>query len=323
MLILSLFFGLAAAFGAYSYLSKKNVESRAAPQSIIAAAVDISPRTIIRPEMVRIKYVPKEQALPDALKTPAEVVGHVAMGRIAKDTIITTSVVEARGAALGLSYTIPPGMRAITVSLDPITGLAGFLKPGDHVDVIATFTGDNEAGTKTILQDVELLAIGAQLQGVPPTSPEEAARAQPQPNATLSVTPMQAELLILAESQGKLRLVLRPAGEALSAASRGITTSQLLGGMWQTLHGGRQVGKQYVEVSQTRRAPPPRATTAPLVSRQGRLPYQATGPAPIFAAPLSAAAAASIAAQQMLPLPGEREIEIIRGGRVERVKMRY
>ncbi|MDH7480971.1 MAG: Flp pilus assembly protein CpaB [Armatimonadota bacterium] len=218
-----------AAILVYAYMSRLSDESRQ-PVAVVAASKDIPARTIITQDMVRVNDFPRKLIPPNAAVSIDSVVGKVALQTIKEGNPISMNQLAPRGAALGLSYAVPPLMRAVTVALDPIIGVAGFLKPGDHVDVIATFDVNDGTITKTVLQDVELLAIGSQVvEGEIDPGTGKPAKPQTQPNATLAVTPQDAEKLILAESKGKLRLTLRYYGDQAKVISKGITSRQLIG----------------------------------------------------------------------------------------------
>lgn len=218
-----------AAILVYAYMSRLSDESRQ-PVAVVAASKDIPARTIITQDMVRVNDFPRKLIPPNAAVSIDSVVGKVALQTIKEGNPISMNQLAPRGAALGLSYAVPPLMRAVTVALDPIIGVAGFLKPGDHVDVVATFDVNDGTITKTVLQDVELLAIGSQVvEGEIDPGTGKPAKPQTQPNATLAVTPQDAEKLILAESKGKLRLTLRYYGDQAKVISKGITSRQLIG----------------------------------------------------------------------------------------------
>ncbi len=221
--------GLVTAILVYAFLQNQAKQAKA-EASVVAARQDIPARTIIEQGMVEIRSFPR-QALPPAAAPDVEsVVGMVAVSPIKARQPISMRAVAPKGAALGLSYAVPLFMRAVTVAVDPIIGVAGFLKPGDHVDVVATFNVNKGTVTKTVLQDVELLATGSQVveEEIDPSTGKPA-KPKAQPNATLAVTPTEAEKLILAESKGKLRLTLRSAGDTAFVASKGVTSRALLG----------------------------------------------------------------------------------------------
>ena len=196
----------------------------------VVAEVNLPPRTVIEPGQIRVTTKPYGWLDKDAAVSADEVVGRVAVAAIAAGDTILRSQVAAKNPSLGLAFAVPPGMRAVTVAIDPIIGVAGFLQPGNHVDVIATFTEDKASVTKTVLQDVELLATGRQVQEQQvEVQGKTESRPQEVPNATLAVTPQDAEKLILAESKGKLRLALRPVGDTEFADVTGITSRTLVG----------------------------------------------------------------------------------------------
>jgi len=199
--------------------------------SMAVAVREIPARTIIVPGMLSSKVVPvSETPSPDVL-TPEEAVGKVALIAVAAGSPIKATDVAAKGVSLGLSYAIPPSMRAVTVAVDPVIGVAGFLKAGDHVDVVATFTrGMGGAVAKTVLQDVQLLALGSQLEKEPmEQNADSTTLRRGTDTATLLVTPVEAERLALAENEGKLRLSLRGAGDVVKSATNGVTSQAVMG----------------------------------------------------------------------------------------------
>src|SRR5690606_36281457 len=106
----------------------------------------------------------------------------------------------------GLTFSIPPDKRAVSVGVNEVIGVAGFVKPGDRVDVLATFDRNfsGQDMTTTILQDVQVLATAQETE----SDPE---KAEVTTTVTLAVSLDEAERLTLAEERGTLRLVLRPA----------------------------------------------------------------------------------------------------------------
>jgi len=213
---------------------ESEVAAKTRPISVVVATQEIPARTVIEPGMVRETTSPVAALPPNCASSTQEVVGRVAITALAVDEPVQRAATVPQAASLGLAYAVPEGMRAVTVALDSIIGVAGFLKAGDHVDVVATFDMDrmsNAAVTKTVLQDVELLAIGPEVRPEDADTPsgKKAARPKEQPNATLAVKPADAEKLILAESTGKLRLTLRRAGEDLKVSLAGVRSDALVG----------------------------------------------------------------------------------------------
>jgi pilus assembly protein CpaB len=107
-----------------------------------------------------------------------------------------------------MQYKIPEGKRAVTIAINPITGVAGYLKSGNRIDMLICLkpeTGGNLTQSFTLLQNIEVLAVGSQV-----TSKEETNTAD---NITLAVTPQEAQWVMLAENTGKIKLTLRPVND--------------------------------------------------------------------------------------------------------------
>jgi pilus assembly protein CpaB len=224
--------GLLAALLVFLFVDaqKTRAAQMATPVSVVVAVQDIPARTIIEPSALRLSRQPVGLLPSDCASTLEEVKGKVALEMIGAGEPIRRGKLSAKNASLGLAYVVKADMRAVAVALDPIIGVAGFLKPGDRVDVLATFVVDDISVTKTVLQDVELLTLGGEAQPTEVASKEgQSAQARTQPNATLAVTPEQAEKLILAESRGKLRLALRAVGDDARVVLPGVTTVALIG----------------------------------------------------------------------------------------------
>ena len=110
-----------------------------------------------------------------------------------------------RGAGTGLSTRIPEGMRAISLKSDQVVGVAGYLLPGTHVDVLVTLhASDNQDPiTSTVLQDAQILTAGQKMQ------PDPDGKASQVDVVTLLVSPADAERVVLASAQGRVHFILR------------------------------------------------------------------------------------------------------------------
>lgn len=228
--------GAAGLFYVFTTNARRTEEAAKTPapvsyKNVVVAVRDIAPRTPLTADMLQTRRLPVTQVPSDAVQVPKSLVGHVTTSPLSANQPIPGHLVVARGVEMGLAYGIPAGFRALTISLDPVSSVAGFLKPGDHVDVLGTFElDDRQAITRTVLQDVTLLATGSQVLATraperkdflnnnkekEATNPAEGPAAEPKeiPNATVLVTPMDAQKLALAAQRGKLQLVLRAAGD--------------------------------------------------------------------------------------------------------------
>ncbi len=201
--------------------------------SVVIAAKDIPAESVIAADAVTTAELPADRVPRNAARDAFEVVGKVTNVVLPTGTVIELGKLAKPGPAQGLAWTVSPGMRAVTVALDPVSGVAGFLKPGNRVDVLATLPQGETTVGLTVLQDVRLLAIGPQAQRTTEEEPKEGApagpRAQEQPTATLEVTPEGAQDLVLADHKGDLRLALRAATDHAMAGMPSVTDWELTG----------------------------------------------------------------------------------------------
>lgn len=221
--------GVLAAFLAYSYMSKPAPSGEGEGKiQIVAAGKSIATGAILTEDMMRMQTVPQSALPADAVSDPQAVLGKVAMRDIKPGEPLAMGALSEKSR---LSHMIPMYMRAVTVAVDPIIGVGGYLEPGDHVDVIATYNVNDGSIAKTVLQDVQLIAIGSEVVEEKATESADAEKAAPktQTNATLAVMPTAAEKLVLAESRGKLRLVLRRSDDQTFVETKGVTTRALFG----------------------------------------------------------------------------------------------
>ena len=211
-LSLALAAGLAAALLAFLLVRGRLAASPAvlARVPVVVAARDIPARTRLSGVWLRVR-----QAAPAALPegtgpTVAAFAGKVTTEPIAAGAAVTQQAVAAPTAALGMAFALPPSQRAMTVTLDPTDSADQFVRPGDHVDILATDEpGSGPAEARTVLQNVRLLAVGTQ------TSPdaEPSASASGPAHVTVAVAPAQAQALALAAARGKIHLTLRAADD--------------------------------------------------------------------------------------------------------------
>lgn len=198
---------------------------------VVVAAADIPEQTPITSAMVQPAQVTPDKLLPGAVVNTADIVGKLTIAPIKKgQQILSTQVAPNIQQYGSMSAMIKPGQRAMTIALDPTSSVAGYIKPGDHVDVLGTFSSGSKTITRTVLEDVMLLATGAQVlqqtpdpaannnnnNGVLGNNNNDTNQPTPQPaapkevpNATVVVTPVDAEKLIMAANKGRLMLTLR------------------------------------------------------------------------------------------------------------------
>ena len=215
VILLALVCGISAAAG-IQQLQNNAPETAAAPEvetvNVVVAAVDLRRGTRIEDSMVYVRPWPKSEAPPEAIGTAEEAVGKlVSMDMLSGDVVVLKKVT--RNAHGGIPDLIKPGNRAFTIPTPPALIKAGFLLPGNRVDVLLTLKsqnysrlqGDNINGlTVVLVSDVEIIAAGKELS--PPIGKEYI---EDMPSVTLQVTPQQASLLELGRTEGTLSMTLR------------------------------------------------------------------------------------------------------------------
>jgi len=152
--------------------------------------------------------------------------GRVLLYPVAKGEPIIERQLAAVGASAGLTAKIPSGMRAISVRSDEVVGVAGFLLPGTHVDVLMTYRSNTspDLRTATVLQDVVVLAAGQQIHPDPNDKPVSVSV------VTLLLKPEDAERIVLATTLGTIHFVLRNGADREQAASPSVGISEVAGG---------------------------------------------------------------------------------------------
>lgn len=209
--------GLLAAGLAYQYLHY--MKTRYQPDDLIQvvrARTDITRDSVITADQVEVVNVPAKYSHPNAVNNKQEIVGKIAVADIsAGEEILQQKFLSAQDRGDRLAYSVPVNKRAVAIPINAISGVAGYVKPGDHVDIIATLDipgGESGGGDTTYtiltLQDIEVLAVGASAAG-------DSKKTEGGGTMTLAVSVSEAQPLVLASERGNLRLLLRsPVDEA-------------------------------------------------------------------------------------------------------------
>jgi pilus assembly protein CpaB len=192
--------------GAFTFwLSKKfGSHNRAQTRQYLTTAQNMEAGEIIRPASFVLVDWAGSAALEGAFTKPEEVLGRTLLYPLAKgEPILERQLYTGVGA--GMAIKIPDRMRAISLKSDQVVGVAGFLLPGTHIDVLVTYhtTTSPEPVTSTVLQDAQILAAGQKMQ------PDPEGRAVPVDVVTILVNPQDAEKVVLASAQGSVHFVLR------------------------------------------------------------------------------------------------------------------
>jgi len=220
LVVSSLFYSMTSRAGGRAGEAKK-VEKT----TLVVATAPLSVGMEIKPGDVKVVNVDRDRVPPGGFRRVEEVVGRPVINRIFPDEPVVEGRLAERGSGFGLAPVIPPGMRAVSVRVNEVVGVAGFVIPGMRVDVLVTVRpqGDADARTTTVLQNIVVAAAGQQIQ------PDSSGKAVNVPVVTLLVTPEQAETLTLAGTEGRIQLVLRNSADQELAKTPGRELGELYG----------------------------------------------------------------------------------------------
>ena len=229
MLGVALFLGFVAAIGIWQYLNKaqQQVKELTITRAVVVAAKKIPAGTKIVEADLAIKQLPAKAIPKDYPSSIESIVGMIAKTSLEIDEIVTEGRLVGEGAGGGLAVVIPQGFRAVTVRVNEVSGVGGFLNPGDRVDLISVLKrNEDETVSKTILQNVLVLAVGDKI--VDPSSvsePQQKIVSQ----VTFALSPSDSEKVALASEVGQMHLVLRPFTEMSLATTQGASLTDVYG----------------------------------------------------------------------------------------------
>jgi len=195
---------------------------------VAVAARDLPVGSLVTASDVKLVAWPASNQVAGAFTKIDDVVNRGLMAPLLANEPFTATKVAAREAGAGLPPIITPGMRAISVRVDEVVGVAGFVVPGARVDVVVSITQQQQQSVaRVVVANVQVLASGTK------TDQQAAAgdrRPQPATVVTLLVSPEDAERISLASSVGRITLTLRnPLDTTTTATGEGTRVASLLG----------------------------------------------------------------------------------------------
>ncbi len=202
-----------------------------ATEQYVAAAAPLEAGEVLQAAKLKTVQWPVSVPLVGAFLKPQDVIGRSLLYPLAQGAPILDRDLAIPGT--GLTTKIPDGMRALALRSDEVVGVAGFLFPGSHVDVLVTYRSETapEPATATVLQNVEVLAAGSQVQ------PNLDGRPSSVNVVTVLVTPNDAERVVLASTQGTIHFVLRNSADQGEADDPPVGLSQLIPGTVPAISG--------------------------------------------------------------------------------------
>ena len=241
----------------------KQVEVGSVPVVVAAKAVPVGTR--LTRDHLKLVAWPSRTPVPGAFADPAALVDRGAIVPIGEHEPITASKVAGPESGAGLPPIIPEGMRAISVRVNEVVGVAGFVLPGTRVDVLVAVdddgvqSGKKEAMARTVVSNVQVLTAGTRYD----QEESKDGKAQKSTVVTLAVQPADGERIALASTEGTISLVLRNPVDVTPTETTGIKLAALMRG---TTPAPAASSPQRVVVTKTVVAPAP-APAAPQIYR--------------------------------------------------------
>jgi len=247
--------------------AQMSAQEQSASTQVVAATRDIDVGALLSPTDVSLVNWTGTPP-PGAILKVEDAVGRATLDPVFDKEPLFDARLAPRGAGAGLAATIPPGMRAVAVPVNEVVGVAGFVTPGAKVDILISGqplqAGSNDAISKTLLQDIEVLSAGQNIQ--------KDKEGKPVPSAVVNVlvTPKEAEILSLAVHQTQIQMVLRNPTDRERTETTGAFASGLYSG-----------------VQPSRLPSAPRAPRSPVVKRTPRAAAPPEVPVAVIAEPIS------------------------------------
>jgi len=227
--VLAITAGGALAFGTYNYMQQLPARSVSIPtRPVVVAAADLDVGAELTREELRIIEWPANALPAGAFNDPKDVIGRGIVLPVIQNEPILPNKLGGKDAGGGLPPAIPPGLRAVSVRVNEVIGVAGYVLPGTRVDVVATVSPsgqNNDITSKVVLTNVQVLAAGTKIE----RDGENKNKAMPVTVVTLLVNPEEAERLTLASTEGKIQLALRNPLDKTTPLTQGIRPAALLG----------------------------------------------------------------------------------------------
>ena len=226
--VIALLAGGGLAYGTYDYLQNVPVKTVTVPtRQVVVANAELSLGSELRRDDLKTVEWPTSAVPEGVFDNPAALVGRGVIASIVRNEPILPGKLASKEAGSGLPPIIPNGKRAMSVRVNEVIGVAGYVLPGTHVDVLATQSPTNrteDMTSKVVLSNVQVLTAGTRLE-------QDGADGKPMQVTvvTLLVTPEESERLTLASTEGKIQLALRNPLDLESPETAGAKPGALMG----------------------------------------------------------------------------------------------
>jgi pilus assembly protein CpaB len=228
VLALAVLAGGGLAYGTYNVINAQPVKTVTAPtQPVVVASADLTLGTELKKEDLTVMNFPAGAVPEGTFARPADILGRGLIVPMVKNEPVLKGKLASKEAGAGLPPVIPEGMRAVSVRVNEVIGVAGYVLPGTRVDVLATASPNGQsqdATTKVILSNVQVLTAGTRME-------QDTKEGKPMQVTvvTLLVFPEQSERLALASTEGKIQLALRNPLDQGAPETPGVKQAGLLG----------------------------------------------------------------------------------------------
>jgi pilus assembly protein CpaB len=221
-----------AAAGVATYGVARVVQSRpvqrveVAETHIVAAAHTLPVGALLAPGDLKLVPWPERNVVPGAFTKIEDIVNRGIVAQVLENEPLTESKLAPVGSGAGLPPTIPPGMRALSVRVNEVVGVAGFVVPGTRVDVLVSLKENNDSTTRVVISNVQVLTAGTRYDQ------DKSKNGDPIPTSvvTLLLTPDDASRVVLASNEGQLMLTLRNPLDVAPTPTAPTRTATLFGG---------------------------------------------------------------------------------------------
>jgi len=260
----SLVFALVVASVFYQMTARSNTGKKSEPtdeKDVVVTTRPMGVGVILKPADVKVVKVAANAFPKGGFSKIEDVLDRPVISNILLEEPVLEGRLAAKGSGLGLAPTIPVGMRAVSVRVNDVASVTGFVLPGMRVDVLVTGrpVGSDGDVTTTVLQNMLVLSAGTTLQ------PDARGQAIQAPTVTLLATPQESELLTLAGNDGRIQFVLRNSSDNTIEVTNGKHMEELYGGMRRPVKPAPRPQAAPRAVAQAAPAPPRPAPPAPVV----------------------------------------------------------
>jgi len=215
-----------ASFGVYQAILQIPVRQvEVATNFTVVAAKSLPVGTLLKKEDIKLIPWPAATPVAGGYRTVEEVVDRGLTSSVVENEPLTSFKVASREGGAGLPPSIPPGMRAMSIKVNDVIGVAGYVLPSSRVDVLVVVKADKDSISRVVVTNLQVVATGTMID-------QEAARAGKAVQAntvTLLVTPRDAERIALAQNQGQITLALRNPLDTEVVETNGVRMGSLLG----------------------------------------------------------------------------------------------